>query len=88
MAILLYTVSGLHPRRWQMGATPRQPGSLDRKAWSHLGYCLDVEVGIDASNLVYNLTWAAIVWFLGLGAPWNDKQLSVSCDSLPPLPHM
>eukprot|EP00959_Pyramimonas_sp_CCMP1952_P040413 844955-Pyramimonas_sp.AAC.1 len=44
-----------------MGATPRQPGSLDRKAWSHLGYCLDVEVGIDASNLVFwfgFLVWA------------------------------
>eukprot|EP00959_Pyramimonas_sp_CCMP1952_P446056 9338987-Pyramimonas_sp.AAC.1 len=39
-----------------MGATPRQPGSLDRKAWSHLGHYLDVELGIGASNLVYNLT--------------------------------
>eukprot|EP00959_Pyramimonas_sp_CCMP1952_P278396 5820363-Pyramimonas_sp.AAC.1 len=43
MAILLYIVSGLHPHQWQMGAALRQPGSLDRKAWSHLGYCLDVE---------------------------------------------
>eukprot|EP00959_Pyramimonas_sp_CCMP1952_P093473 1956295-Pyramimonas_sp.AAC.2 len=52
MAILLYTVSGLRPHQWQMGAAPRQPGSLDRKAWSHLGYCLGAKVGIDASNLV------------------------------------
>eukprot|EP00959_Pyramimonas_sp_CCMP1952_P463629 9485272-Pyramimonas_sp.AAC.1 len=71
-----------------MGATPRQPGSLDRKAWSHLGYCLDVEVGIDASNLVYNRTWAALVWFRGLGTPWHATQLSVPLTSLPPLPHV
>eukprot|EP00959_Pyramimonas_sp_CCMP1952_P276690 5783732-Pyramimonas_sp.AAC.1 len=29
MGILLYTVSGLHPHQWRMGAAPRQPGSLD-----------------------------------------------------------
>eukprot|EP00959_Pyramimonas_sp_CCMP1952_P113742 2377599-Pyramimonas_sp.AAC.1 len=58
--VILCTVAGLHSHQWSMGATPRQPGSLDRKAWSHLGYCTDVELGIGASNLVYNLTWAAL----------------------------
>eukprot|EP00959_Pyramimonas_sp_CCMP1952_P074673 1559934-Pyramimonas_sp.AAC.1 len=62
------------------------PGSLDRKAWSHLGYCTDVELGIDASNLVYNLTWEALVWFLGLGTPWASSQHEVPLDSLPPVP--
>eukprot|EP00959_Pyramimonas_sp_CCMP1952_P391613 8206646-Pyramimonas_sp.AAC.1 len=37
MGVILYTVSGLHSHQWSMGATPRQPGRLDRKAWSHLG---------------------------------------------------
>eukprot|EP00959_Pyramimonas_sp_CCMP1952_P450887 9440241-Pyramimonas_sp.AAC.1 len=70
-----------------MWAAPRQPGSLRRKGWSHLGYCMDVEVGIDAGNLVCNLTWAALVWFLGLGTPWFDEQLGMAYESLPPLPH-
>eukprot|EP00959_Pyramimonas_sp_CCMP1952_P350919 7351999-Pyramimonas_sp.AAC.1 len=26
MGIILYTVAGLHPHQWPMGATPRQPG--------------------------------------------------------------
>eukprot|EP00959_Pyramimonas_sp_CCMP1952_P347212 7272264-Pyramimonas_sp.AAC.1 len=51
MGVILYAVAGLHPHQWSMGATPMQPGSLDRKAWRHLGYCLDEELGIDASNL-------------------------------------
>eukprot|EP00959_Pyramimonas_sp_CCMP1952_P054128 1132221-Pyramimonas_sp.AAC.1 len=74
MGVILYTVAGLHPHQWPMGAPPRMPGSLDRKAWSHLGFCIDVELGIDASNLVYNLTWAALVWFPGLGTPWASSQ--------------
>eukprot|EP00959_Pyramimonas_sp_CCMP1952_P248293 5189892-Pyramimonas_sp.AAC.1 len=45
MGVILYTVAGLHPHQWSMGATPRLPGSLDRKAWSHLGYGTDVELG-------------------------------------------
>eukprot|EP00959_Pyramimonas_sp_CCMP1952_P064457 1345900-Pyramimonas_sp.AAC.1 len=58
--VALYTISGLHPNQYSIADTPRQPGRLDRKAWSHPGFCCDVELGIDASNLVYNLTWAAL----------------------------
>eukprot|EP00959_Pyramimonas_sp_CCMP1952_P410859 8610419-Pyramimonas_sp.AAC.1 len=57
--VVMYTVSGLHPHQSKADA-PRQPGLFDRKAWSHLGFCCDVELGIDASNLVYNMTWAAL----------------------------
>eukprot|EP00959_Pyramimonas_sp_CCMP1952_P362441 7590465-Pyramimonas_sp.AAC.1 len=33
------------------------------------------------------MSWAALVWFLGLGTPWNDDEsLAAPTDSLPPLP--
>eukprot|EP00959_Pyramimonas_sp_CCMP1952_P053132 1111462-Pyramimonas_sp.AAC.1 len=58
--VVLFTVSGLHPHQYSIADKLRQPGRLDRKAWSHPGFCCDVELGIEASNLVYNLTWAAL----------------------------
>eukprot|EP00959_Pyramimonas_sp_CCMP1952_P353621 7408790-Pyramimonas_sp.AAC.1 len=60
MGVVMYTVSGLHPHQYSMADAPRLPGLFDRKAWNHLGFCCDVELGKDASNLVYNLTWAAL----------------------------
>eukprot|EP00959_Pyramimonas_sp_CCMP1952_P403154 8447035-Pyramimonas_sp.AAC.1 len=84
MGVALYTVLGLHPHQWSIADPPRQPGRLDRKAWGHLGFCTDVELGIDASNLVYNLTWAALVWFLELGTPWATSRLAVPEASPPP----
>eukprot|EP00959_Pyramimonas_sp_CCMP1952_P189744 3969300-Pyramimonas_sp.AAC.1 len=65
-------MSGLHPREFTLANIPRQPGMLDRKAWSHLGFLFDMSLGLDATNLVYNTLWAAMVWSLGLGTPWRD----------------
>ena len=50
--VLLYLVSGLHPHEFSMANTPREPGRLDRKNWSHLGFLYDMAIGMDASNLV------------------------------------
>eukprot|EP00959_Pyramimonas_sp_CCMP1952_P193020 4036190-Pyramimonas_sp.AAC.1 len=46
-----------------------------------------MSLGLDATSLVYNMLWAAMVWTLGLGAPWEDASYAVPDDSLPPLPH-
>eukprot|EP00959_Pyramimonas_sp_CCMP1952_P273965 5726831-Pyramimonas_sp.AAC.1 len=86
MGVVLHAVFGLHPHQFSIVDAPRQPGLFDRKAWSHLGFCYDVELGKDARNLVYDMTWAALVWVLGLGTPWNDESLAAPADSLPPLP--
>eukprot|EP00959_Pyramimonas_sp_CCMP1952_P195250 4082536-Pyramimonas_sp.AAC.1 len=58
--VVLYTVSGLRPHLYSIADAPREPGLFDRKAWGHLGFCYDVDLGIAASNFVYNMTWAAL----------------------------
>eukprot|EP00959_Pyramimonas_sp_CCMP1952_P292127 6109647-Pyramimonas_sp.AAC.1 len=45
-------------------------------------------LGLDATNLVYNMLWAAMVWTLGLGPPWRDANNAIHDDSLPPLPRV
>eukprot|EP00959_Pyramimonas_sp_CCMP1952_P304815 6379582-Pyramimonas_sp.AAC.1 len=80
-------MSGLRPHEFSLATTPRQPGMLDRKDWSHLGFLFDMSLGLDATDLVYNMLWAAMVWSLGLGTPWENASYAVPDDSLPPLPH-
>eukprot|EP00959_Pyramimonas_sp_CCMP1952_P243218 5084184-Pyramimonas_sp.AAC.1 len=57
---------------------------FDRGARGHLGFCYDMDFEIDASNLVYNMTWAALVWALGLGAPWREKSPAAAAEPLSP----
>eukprot|EP00959_Pyramimonas_sp_CCMP1952_P384905 8066691-Pyramimonas_sp.AAC.1 len=36
MGVALFTASGFHPHQNSIADAPRQPGRVDRKAWSHL----------------------------------------------------
>eukprot|EP00959_Pyramimonas_sp_CCMP1952_P256782 5364608-Pyramimonas_sp.AAC.1 len=58
--VLIYPVSGLRPREFTWANAPRQPGMLDRKARSHLGFLFDMSLGPDATDLVCNALWAAM----------------------------
>ena len=95
-SVLLYLVSGLHPHEFNTVNTPRDPARLDRKLWSHLGFLYDMALGLDATNLVYNLGWGAAVHWFGLGTPWRGgtsadaegRCYSVLSESLPPAPRI
>eukprot|EP00959_Pyramimonas_sp_CCMP1952_P111083 2323768-Pyramimonas_sp.AAC.1 len=47
-----------------------------------------MSLGLDATNLVYNMLWAAMAWALGLGTPRHDANYAVHDDSLPPVQHV
>eukprot|EP00959_Pyramimonas_sp_CCMP1952_P128945 2696590-Pyramimonas_sp.AAC.1 len=85
-SVALCPDAGLRPRENNIEGAPYNPVQFDRVAWSHLGYLHDVELGLDAGSLVYDMTWATLVWPVGLGTSWGDPECQISFNELPPRP--
>ncbi|CAK0889670.1 unnamed protein product, partial [Prorocentrum cordatum] len=88
LPVVLFLPAGLHPRKYNSEGVPADPVQVDRKAWSHLGYLYDVGLGLDIGNLVCNMTWATLVWSVGLGTPWDNPRCQISPNELPSRPQV
>ena len=83
---VLYLVMSLHPHQYGLANQPLDARRYDRKIWSQMGFLYDLLIGLDAGNLVYNATWATIVYAAGLGSAWDDPSIDVPKHELPPMP--
>ena len=85
LAPCLLWALGLHPHEYGATNQPLDPSNMDRKGWSMTGFLFSLLLGLDAGNMVYTATMAALFFAIGLGSSFAEH-LQVPNEELPPRP--